>query len=541
MAAVSFFAINRYHFPGMEHAVVLPMLKRMIYPELYPGDLLVDQYIYLYSLFWPAIALFIRLIPIDLSILFAFLYSISLISLFYAVFSLSRTLFSDTRIASLACLILLLNRTFLGGDFFFDQVLDTNGFARVLALLALQALFVQRYCYCGLLIGASFTLHPLTGTYTGGMVLCALLCTIRAGYLRSLLTWLLCAFITAVPILLWRVLAYPDQPAPGSYSTWLTLLRIRSPDHIAPDLWGWHVYVNFGTCFVFVLTCCVYMLGDIRRKFMLGLLGGMLLLVAIGIGTIFLPVPPLLIQLQLCRSSCLLAPLTAIFLSALIVYSLFQPRAFWQRLLVLLSVAPLLYSPGAGSWIFIAVALGIFYVLWFWYLSNSTPRISGNAWQISVVSLALCLGIGAMYLRGSFSFNPRVELEWLTVQKWAQKNTPEDALFIIPPEQRGFRIFSERSVYGTWYDGLILFFNPTAGEEWFQRMKQLGYRTGMHIDEFALAYNKIQPERFLSGLDLKQKHSAVYVIKAEAEPNSKASTQPVYVSNSGLYQVYKLH
>ena len=168
MSLVSFFAINRYHFPGMEHAVVVPMLKRMIYPELYPGDLLVDQYVYLYSLLWPTIALFIRLIPIDISILFAILYSLSLISLFYAVYSLTYTLFSDSRIASLTCLILLLNRTFLGGDFFFDQVLDTNGFARVLALLALQALFVKRYSHSGLLIGCCFSLHPLTGTYAAG-------------------------------------------------------------------------------------------------------------------------------------------------------------------------------------------------------------------------------------------------------------------------------------------------------------------------------------------------------------------------------------
>ena len=51
-------------------------------------------------------------------------------------------------------------------------------------------------------------------------------------------------------------------------------------------------------------------------------------------------------------------------------------------------------------------------------------------------------------------------------------------MFIVPPDWRGFRIESERSIYCDWSDGTLLNFNYAFGKEWFKRMETLGYKKG---------------------------------------------------------------
>jgi hypothetical protein len=77
---------------------------------------------------------------------------------------------------------------------------------------------------------------------------------------------------------------------------------------------------------------------------------------------------------------------------------------------------------------------------------------------------------------------------WRDVQDWVRLNTPKDAIFVTPPQEAGFRVFSERTVVGEWKDGTQQYFDDAFVKEWGARMEMLGG------DE----YPKLSDDRLLS-------------------------------------------
>ena len=64
----------------------------------------------------------------------------------------------------------------------------------------------------------------------------------------------------------------------------------------------------------------------------------------------------------------------------------------------------------------------------------------------------------------------------ILIQLWAKLNTPENSIFIIPPHLEGFRIESERSIYVSWKDGTVAFFDEDLGSIWLKRLQMLGFQ-----------------------------------------------------------------
>ncbi len=64
---------------------------------------------------------------------------------------------------------------------------------------------------------------------------------------------------------------------------------------------------------------------------------------------------------------------------------------------------------------------------------------------------------------------------WRALQVWVSENTPKDSRFLIPPYKRGFRSYSRRGVYITWFDADFLSYMPFLGQETVRRLGTLGY------------------------------------------------------------------
>ena len=62
---------------------------------------------------------------------------------------------------------------------------------------------------------------------------------------------------------------------------------------------------------------------------------------------------------------------------------------------------------------------------------------------------------------------------WREAQDWARRSTPKDAVFLTPPREAGFRVFSERTVVGEWKDGTQQYFDDGFVREWGDRMQAL--------------------------------------------------------------------
>src|SRR5258706_4781935 len=62
---------------------------------------------------------------------------------------------------------------------------------------------------------------------------------------------------------------------------------------------------------------------------------------------------------------------------------------------------------------------------------------------------------------------------WVQVQRWAAASTPKEALFLTPPQQGGFRIYSDRSVVCEWRDGTQLYFSAAFAKDWWDKLTAL--------------------------------------------------------------------
>ncbi len=69
----------------------------------------------------------------------------------------------------------------------------------------------------------------------------------------------------------------------------------------------------------------------------------------------------------------------------------------------------------------------------------------------------------------------QLQREWEDMQKFVQRNTPVDALFLVPNdmEMGGFRILSERKIICCYRDCGIVGFDYKAGTEWQQRLADI--------------------------------------------------------------------
>ncbi|HXH19990.1 MAG TPA: DUF6798 domain-containing protein, partial [Chitinophagales bacterium] len=150
------------------------------------------------------------------------------------------------------------------------------------------------------------------------------------------------------------------------------------------------------------------------------------------------------------------------------------------------------------------------------------------------VAILLLMGIAGSLNRVHFSIKNAQEKNWLSVQMWAKQNTPLDAAFIVPPHLEGFRVESERALYGEWKDGTQMFFDPLFGSEWMRRMKMVGYNEGKPLRE---SYNELKEDDFERvAREMKNGHSKIFAVVTS---DAKRLAFPEIYSNN-KFTVYEV-
>lgn len=68
---------------------------------------------------------------------------------------------------------------------------------------------------------------------------------------------------------------------------------------------------------------------------------------------------------------------------------------------------------------------------------------------------------------------PKTKDDWIDLQLWAKNNTSNDSLFLIPPAQTGFRIFSQRAIVGDIKDGAVVMYSKPYAYQWYRIINDL--------------------------------------------------------------------
>ncbi len=546
LAIASIIGINQYTYGVYNHCITIPFIKSLINPEIYSHDYLIAEKQFFYTYFLPVCGFLIQSLKASLPVTFFVLYFLSLYATLAALFLIALKLFEKREVAYLSVMILLFSFTTLGLERTVENLLMERTFALPLLLFSFYAFFERHYNTAAALAGIAFMFHPLSACYALAILIsCFSYRLLKEKTARPFILGIGLILLAISSILILKI----KNPAPGlSFinvsAEWLELLKLRSSHHIFPTTWSILEMLG-GIAFItgFLITW-KYRPQAAYHRIVVIAFATVLLLFAIG--TIFTEIIPvsIVIQFQFFRSFKFIFFFAIIYFANYLFTAPNTPSGIAQKLAVaLLILAPYLHESAA---VIGGISLLVASTLAGWALLEKTNADWKKYFVPAQISMLLLLGIGGSLHKVHFSISNSQNKEWLSAQQWAKENTPQDAAFIVPPYLEGFRVESERALYGEWKDGTQMLFNPAFGNEWMRRMENLGYKKEKSLKD---AYCALSQDDFKKvAVELEPAHSKVFaVVPAEMKnldfpvtySNDKFSV--VEISTASLVEVAKVN
>jgi hypothetical protein len=353
--------------------------------------------------------------------------------------------------------------------------------------------------------------HVLYSLYVLVPCLIVVLFEARAAGRRRTLLRLAAGVVPVLPFVIWT-LAHRTPMT----SEWLSLLRLRSAHHSFPSYFGGTLAA--GAFLLALGTLTLSHLPRAKRVVVSLFFAGFALQFVLG--TVFTEFAPLKAVLQFQPHRCWRFLMLILYGLAAAGVVVGWRAGGWARLTAgvtavvlvnpqtepLLPLAVVLQAalgrPPAETWARLT-AVGVLAALAGWdapHLALSwaeypldaltTPTVLGAAAMAMLVLIgrelgprqrrgaALAAAAGTLlWLSPSTYERKRARWEsgaWRDVQNWVRLHTPKDAILVTPPQEAGFRVFSERTVVGEWKDGTQQYFDERFASEWAARMQALG-------------------------------------------------------------------
>jgi len=496
-------------------AQVMPYVRRLADPSLYPGDVFLDSFSSFPSLYPAAAAWLGAHAPLETLHFAAYLASRFLFLVL--VFGLAETLTGSRRAAFAAVLLAALAaQTSVLTPLGEDPLLKTSFFQSTLAGLAVTAsllLFLRKkYVPAFLALGVALFVNGLLALFLAALYAAALP---GAPDRRAMLRGWAALGLAALPWLGWLLTLHNAFGGPGP--DYAALLKAWYPGHYFPSGWDAGKWLRIAA-FVPLNLLLIYggAAGAPEERQVRAFLKAFYALwaAALVFGEL-LPLPRL-VNLQFFRSDAVFCLLGVIFaadflrarfesrepggwaLAGLLLLSFMETGPAIYPLCALALLLTWLRGPG---WAFrAAAAAGAAACAW---QALQLPAVSPEHKKYAVAllffgvaalagksykavfrpALAAALALAAVLLpylplagyRASSGLSNAGEenRNWIKAQNWARENTPPSAVFLVPPDTSGFRVFSLRPTAGEWLDGGAMHWAPGFERGWAGRMSDL--------------------------------------------------------------------
>jgi hypothetical protein len=522
LAALSSLTLIGYRFGDSNHGITVPILKRFIDRSLYPGDTLVATGDQFPTIFYRVLA---ALLPSTEWVPFAYfaLYVVSIALTYAAVFRIAVWASGGDRgVGALAVLLAMPVRTGLAGEALYRVAFSHSHLASGLDLMALALFLEGRRLLPLLMLSLGVYNHALYSLYLLVPFTLMLLWEGKTLPRKTTLTHLAAGWVPVIPFLV-------NALAQGKPMTreWLDLLILRSSHHSFPGTFGDALPDAVVWLFLGFAAASRLPSGRLLNLAVLTLATALLFVV----GTLFTEFFPSKAFLQfqphriwrflsaallafmaadivrLWRASPLMRLLSAVYflsifatgleqLGPLVLIAVFAanepPLPTWLRLLGASALVALEWPDRTVIWtdylvefvrrfqntaVFATLGGALILAI---ALAQNDPR---RGRRLSFLALALTLGplLADNYGRQRDRFE---QGSFRAAQNWARENTPKTAMFLTPPKEAGFRVFSERSIVGEWKDGTQQYFDDGFAREWGRRMETIMAKEfGKYTDE----------------------------------------------------------
>lgn len=522
LASLASLTVIGYRFGDSNHGITVPILKRFIDRSLYPGDTLVATGDHFPTVFYRLLA---ALLPSTdwVPLAYFVLYVVSIALTYAAVFRMAVWASGgDRAIGALAVLLAMPVRTGLAGEALYRVAFSHSHLASGLDLMALALFLEGRRLPPLLILSLGVYNHALYSLYLLVPFTLVLLWEARSVPRNTTLLRLAAGWVAVVPFLL-------NAIAQGKPMTreWLDLLILRSSHHSFPGTFG--DALPDAVVWLLLGTAAAWR-SQAGRFLNLGIfiIATAILFVVGTVLTEFIPSKAFL-QFQPHRIWRFLSVILLAFMAADIVrlwrgsplmrllgafyfLSVFATGLEQLGPLVLIAVFAL-NQPPLPTWLRLTAAAALVMlewpdrtVIWTEYLVEFLRRLQNPAiFAILGVALILALSLsqadrrrarGLSILAFGLTVGPLLadnftrqrqryeQGSFHAAQNWARENTPRTALFLTPPKEAGFRVFSERSIVGEWKDGTQQYFDDGFAKEWGRRMETvMAQEFGQYTDE----------------------------------------------------------
>jgi len=511
-------------------AQIIPFIKKLMNPALYPGDFYIasqSAFPSLYPALMAKLAIFFPLEKLHLWLYIAF--RIWFLRLIYSL-ALEISGREDTSV--LSCLIIAVSPltnvfALMGEDPLMKATMFQTAFAAPFAVLSLIYFLRERYIRAFVLVGLIYFVNGLVGNFLAALYLSGFIFMKenRAAMLKAGAVF--ACLMTAWAAWYLRL----KNPFGGASAEFVGLLKLWYPGHYFPSQWSMLKWTQIA---VFVpLFSYLYVSGMKRCRKQPEMRAFIFAFAAMwACAAVFAEIIPLrrIIMLQFFRSDCLFAIFAVIFAAGFIAdfideLSLAQWRGAAASALLLYALFELIHPLAATAAAALFLLLRIFAVLR--KEPKPLPAMSGNGLKVTVVMAAVLFApfIFQRLAAGELDYTGTQASAWIKTQLWVKENTPAGAVFLTPEDMDGWRVFSERSPVVEWLDGAAMHWAPGAEKVWISRINDLSQsRSHAALDD-----------KTAGAVGICAKYGAEYFVVHQNE--KPAGLNPVY-ENAG-FAVFK--
>jgi hypothetical protein len=559
-------------------AQIIPFIKKIADPALYPNDFFIGSLPAFPSLYPLCMAKLAAFCPLET--LHWMLYLPIKFIFMRLVYELALELFERRDTAVIACVLTAASPlanvfTLLGEDPLLKTAMFQTSVTGPMALLGILLLLRGRNYAASITLWIMFFINGLLAVFTASIYFAVFLFSPERR--KELFKAMILFMALMLPWALWYA-GHKNPYAPAS-PDFVKLLRLWYPGHYFPLSWSpekWRGIIIFMPLFAyFYISGLAHCRHEKEIKIFICTLAALW-----AAGFIFAELLPVrqIIVLQLLRSDSLfigigivLAAATVVrlaetdtrhtALAGLLCCALFElagpynsPYALYSLYIVILffvdrfmpKIAPII----AATTAIYAVVMGFrFPVQWpqaavvflfsMLYIMNRNVQLSLSRKELAICAFAVLpfAPLPVEHLQHGFEYRNTEVNDWLHIQDWAKANSTAGTVFLTPPDQFGFRVFSERSPVVEWLDASAMHWAPGAEKIWMGRLRDIAAvhdATSGHMPAFMqndIGYAEITSDGYLA---LCRKYGAKYFITRS--DHDMSPLHPAYAN--GTFAIY---
>lgn len=460
--------ISGYYFGTFDQSIHIPFLKKAVDPSLYPNDPFFELSKTHYSYFWYLFQPLYRLGILEVGLFLVHVFSTYLT--FYTIWRLSNTLFNNKKISLLCVIAFTFPHIGFAAFPIFEFSLLNRTFALPFLLISIDWYLQKKYLKSFILLGFMNNIHALSVNFVIFMFGVDLLFRffkegLKMGQKSKITISFFAFFMASLPVLIWKFgkseLDFSYRPEWFHSLTHSLMYTVFYPISTSP-------YVILLTIFGLSSFLLYFLMLEYRKlssseQSVTHFLYAALFLIGLEvIVSEWLPIT-FLVQFQIIRIGIFVLIFTYLFFIA----SLHKKKEENK-------ISKTQFNLQFLSVLFSITALVPFVVeIMVRYLPKRDRVVAGVLTIFtSFIVFALIAWNTGIWRPGIFIYP--VQTDWVKVQEWAKQNTPQNAIFLTPPDkwwlfEPDWRVYSERSTVATLSEVLEFAFTPEYADYWLSR------------------------------------------------------------------------